>query len=164
MDLESIPVTALLALAVSLFGLWRGERAQGRAREAERFLLQQTVLLKAEAARSEWYILNRENSTLIHRLSLQSELRPELRAITSEYLQGQKEFLAMCIADATAYAENVFATCAKFSVKKCREELRLIEVSIEKLKRNQGVSERKFDELMQQAAAFGGTTSGMGGT
>ncbi|MBI6781615.1 MULTISPECIES: hypothetical protein [Pseudomonas] len=155
MNLDEIPVAALLALAVSLFGLWRAERAQGRSRAAERFLLQQTVLLKVEAARSEWYALERENNTLILRLSLDSGLQPELRAIASDYLKGQKEFLAMCIADATACAENVFANGTKFSEKKCRDDLRLIELSLEKLRRNQGVSERKFDELMQQAAAHG---------
>lgn len=156
MNIETISVAALLALAVSLFGLWRGERTQNRSRAAERFLLQQTVLLKAEAVRSEWYTLQRENKTLILRLSLNSGLRPELRAIASDYLQDQKEFLAMCIADATAFAENVFANGTKSSEKKCRDDLRLIEVSLEKLRRNQGVSEQKFDELMQQAAAHAG--------
>lgn len=155
MDLDAIPVAALLALAVSLFGLWRGERAHIRSREAERFLLQQAVLLKAEAARSEWYALNRENDTLILRLSLHTDLQPELRVIVSDYLQGQKEFLALCIADATAYAENVFAIGTTFSEKRCREDIRLIELSLEKLRRNQGVSERKYDELMQQAAVYG---------
>lgn len=152
MDLDAIPVAALLALAVSLFGLWRGERAHNRSREAERFLLQQAVLLKAEAVRSEWYALNRENDTLILRLSLHRDLQPELRVMASDYLQGQKEFLAMCIADATAYAENVFANGTMFSEKRCREDIRMIELSLEKLRRNQGVSEQKYDELMQQAA------------
>ncbi|EIK95557.1 hypothetical protein PMM47T1_15763 [Pseudomonas sp. M47T1] len=87
MNLDAIPVAALLALAVSLFGLWRGERTQNKPRAAERFLLQQTVLLKAEAVRSEWYMLQRENKTLILRLSLNNDLRPELRAVASDYLQ-----------------------------------------------------------------------------
>jgi hypothetical protein len=159
-EFDLIHVAPALALAVALFGIWRGERTQSRARANELYLLRQTVLLKAEATRTEWYALNRENDMLIHRLSLNRELHSELRKVVSEFLQGAKEFLSMCIADATALADDVFANGENFSEKKCREYLRLMDVSLEKLRRNQGVSELKFNELMERAAHHSGTVSG----
>lgn len=48
--------------------------------------------------------------------------------------------------------KTFFANGTMFSEKRCREDIRMIELSLEKLRRNQGVSEQKYDELMQQAA------------
>lgn len=104
-------------------------------------------------------MLDRENNTLIHRLSLNVGPRPELRSVVSDFLLGHKEFLAICKVDATALAEDIVANVASFSEKKCRDYLAVIEVSLEKLRRNQGVSERRFDELMERAALLDVTSS-----
>jgi hypothetical protein len=160
-DLGSIPVASLLALAVSLFALWRTERMQHRARANELYLLRQNLLLKAEAARSEWYKLDRETDTLTHRLALNNDLNPELRAITSNFLQDRKEFFRQCIADASAFAEHAHVNRERYTEKECKERLTAVEVSLEKLRRNQGEAVRRFDQLMERAAHA--ANSGMDG-
>ncbi|WP_146047201.1 MULTISPECIES: hypothetical protein [Pseudomonas syringae group] len=157
MDLQSIPIASLLALAVSLFALWRTERVQNRSRANELYLLRQNLLLKAEAARSEWYKLDRETDTLVHRLSLNNDLNPELRKITSNFLQDRQEFFRQCIADASAFAEHAHTNRERYTEKECRERLTAVEVSLEKLRRNQGEAERRFNQLMETAAAHNGT-------
>lgn len=67
-----------------------------------------------------------------------------------EFLQCQREHLALCISDASALADDVQANVEGFSERKCKDYLRLIEPSIEKLTRNRGVSERKMTELLER--------------
>ncbi|WP_133748578.1 hypothetical protein [Pseudomonas sp. LP_7_YM] len=155
MDFQSIP--SMLALAVSLFALWRTERVQNRSRANELYLLWQNLLLKAEAARSEWYKLDRETDTLAHRLSLYYDLNPELREITSNFLRDRQEFFRQCIADASDFAEHARMNRERYAEKECRDRLTAVEVSLEKLRRNQGEAERRFNQLMETAAAHNGT-------
>lgn len=160
MNLQS--VLSILALTISLFTLWRTVNVQNRSRASELYLLRQNLLLKAEAARSEWYKLDRESDTLAHRLSLNHDLNPELRAITSNFLQERREFFRQCIADASAFAEHAHANRERYTEKECKERLTAVEVSLEKLRRNQGEAERRFNQLMEMAA-HSATTSGMDG-
>lgn len=161
MDLDPLPLATAFGLLVALIGMWRSERALSRSKGNELGLLRQSVILKAEAARSEWYKLNRENDTVIHRLEVNRDLPPELRAILSAVLKDWKEFLGMSIADASAFAEDALTNSANFNEKDCKERLTAIEVSIEKLKRNQGESERRYNQLVERVAAHNATTSGM---
>ncbi len=123
---------------------------------AELFALRQSIVTKAEQARSEWHKLNRENETLIrdvrHRFS--AEL-PEVAALL-DFLIGQREHFARCLRDSAALAEDVHATVDTFNEKKCRLYLRYIEPSLEKLARNQGVSTKRYEEIlgrMQEASS-----------
>jgi len=152
-DLDPLPLATALGLLVALFGMWRSERALARSKRNELYLLRQTVRLKAEAVRTEWYKLDRENDSLIHRLALKKDLPTELQTMMYDFLQGGKENLNICIADACAVAEDAHRNSENYSEKKCRALLSTIEVSIEKLRRNQGESERRFDQLMERAAA-----------
>lgn len=156
MDLESIPVVALLAMAVSLFALWRTERMQHRTRKAELFQLQQTVLLKIEAARTEWCMLAREIDTLMHRLAMDARIGPEERTFILYELQKKKEKIDKGKAQAAAFADDIFANVKSYDEQNCRNHLHHIEVSIEKLRRNQGELERQFTQDMEQAAAHSG--------
>lgn len=164
MDLDPLPHATAFGLLIALLGMWRSEKALSRSKDNELGLLRQSVRLKAEAAYTEWVKLGRETDNLIHRLALNSDLPSELRAMMSSFLQDWKENLSMCSADASAVAKDAHINSGNYSDKECRERLNEIEVSIEKLKRNQGESERRFDHLMERAASQSATTSGMGGT
>ncbi|MCY1377944.1 hypothetical protein D9M69_655430 [compost metagenome] len=52
-----------------------------------------------------------------------------------------------------AFAEDVQMNVETFNEKKCRYYLRLMEPSIEKLTRNQGVTERKVNDLLELMGA-----------
>lgn len=62
-------------------------------------------------------------------------------------------FLDLCIRDAVALAEDVQMNVDAFNEKKCQDYLRLIEPSIEKLTRNQGVAERKVSDFLERLSA-----------
>lgn len=114
----------------------------------ELFTLRQSVVIKAEQARSEWHKLNRENESLIrdvrHRFTA---VLPEVAALL-EFLIGQREHFVLCLRDSAALAEDVHATVDTFNEKKCRLYLRDIEPSLEMLARNQGVSTKRYEEIV----------------
>lgn len=114
----------------------------------ELFTLRQSVVIKAEQARSEWHKLNRENESLIrdvrHRFTAGL---PEVAALL-EFLIGQREHFVLCLRDSAALAEDVHATVDTFNEKKCRLYLRDIEPSLEMLARNQGVSTKRYEEIV----------------
>jgi len=116
----------------------------------ELFTLRQSVVTKAEQARSEWHKLNRENESLIrdvrHRFTAGL---PEVAALV-DFLIGQREHFALCLQDAAALADDVHATVDTFNEKKCRLYLRDIEPSLEMLARNQGVSTKRYEEILRR--------------
>lgn len=162
MEFDPLPLATAFGLLIALLGMWRSEQALNRTKDSELHLLRQTVRLKAEAVLTEWHKLNRENDTLIHRLALNDALRPELRTMMADFLQGWKENLSMCVADASAFAKDVHANSGNYSKEECQKRLGQIEISIEMLKRNQGESERRFDQLMERAAHHSTALSGTG--
>ena len=136
-------VIALLSFGVSVWTLWR-------TKSNDKFALRQSVLLKVESARSAWYKLRHEADSLVHAatISLPSG-SPEAEMVMS-FLNDHREHLDLCIRDAVALAEDVQANVETFDEKKCREYLRHIEPSIEKLVRNQGVLKLKVNELIER--------------
>lgn len=162
MDFDPLPLATAFGLFIALIGMWRSEQALNRSKDNEVHLLRQNLRLKAEAALTDWYKLARENDDLIHRLALNSDLPSELRLKMSDFLQGWKENLSMCIADSSAFAKDAHANGGRYSHKECRERIAEVEVSMEMLKRNQGESERRFNQLMDRAAAHKRIASGIG--
>lgn len=156
MGLENASQVDLVVVLIGLLGLWAAVRALNRTKANDLFALRQSVLLKAEMARSEWYKLNHENGSLIQRVSLRLPSdSPEAALLLLDFLASQRDHFDLCIRDAVAMAEDVRANVDKFNEKKCRYYLRLIEPSIEILARNQGVAERKVSDLLDRL----GTTS-----
>lgn len=149
MWLEDASQVDLVAVLVALLSLWVAVRALNRTKANELFALRQSVLLKAEVARSAWYALNHENSSLIQRVRLCLPGDSPQATLMLEFLNGHRDHLDQCIRDAVALAEDVQMNVDTFNEKKCREYLRLIEPSIEKLTRNQGVVERKVNDLLE---------------
>ena len=153
MGFEDASQVDLVAVLVALLSLWVAVRALNRTKANDLFALRQNVLLKAEIARSAWYQLSHENKSLIQRVRLCSPTGLPEAALILEYLNGQRDYLDLCIRDAVALAEDVQKNVDAFNEKTCREYLRLIEPSIEKLTRNQGVSERKVSDLLERLGA-----------
>lgn len=150
MGLEDASQVDLVAVLVALLSLWVAVRALNRTKTNDLFALRQNVLLKAEAARSAWYQLNHENNSLIQRVRLCSSGGLPEAALMIEFLNSQRDLLDLCIRDAVALAEDVQMNVDAFNEKKCRHYLRLIEPNIEKLKRNQGVAERKVSDFLKR--------------
>lgn len=153
MGLEDASQVDLVAVLIALFSLWVAVRALNRTKANDLFALRQSVLLKAEMARSEWYKLNHENGSLIQRVRLRLPTDSPEAAILLDFLASQRDHLDLCIRDAVALAEDVHANVDKFNEKKCRYYLRLIEPSLETLARNQGVAERKVSDLLDRWGA-----------
>lgn len=108
------------------------------------------MLLKAEIARSAWYKLSHENDSLTQRVRFCTPSGSPEAALLLDFLGSQRDHFNLCIRDAVAMAEDVYANVDKFNEKKCRDYLRLIEPSIEKLIRNHGVAERKVTDLLDR--------------
>lgn len=140
----------LVAVLIALLGLWVAVRAFNRAKANDLFALRQSVLLKAEIARSAWYNLSHENDSLIQRVSLRLPSGSPEAALLLDFLASQRDHFGLCIRDAVAMAEDVHANVDKFNERKCRDYLRRIEPSIEMLARNQGVAERKVSDLLDR--------------
>ncbi|MGH2434983.1 MAG: hypothetical protein ACOKSU_25985 [Pseudomonas sp.] len=116
----------------------------------ELFTLRQSVVTKAEQARSEWHKLNMENESLIRDVRHRFTARlPEVAALL-DFLIDQREHFALCLRDSAALAEDVHATVDTFNEKKCRLYLRDIEPSLEMLARNQGVSTKRYEEILRR--------------
>lgn len=148
MGFEDASQIDLVAVLVALFSLWVAVRALNRTKASDLFALRQNVLLKAEVARSAWYKLNHENNSLIQRVLLGTSNSSTEAALIIKFLNSHRDHLDQCIRDAVALAEDVQKNVDTFSEKKCRAYLRLIEPSIEKLTRNQGVAEKKIGDLL----------------
>lgn len=153
MDFDALPLATAFGLLIALIGMWRSEHALNRSKDNELHLLRQNLRLKAEAALTDWHKLDREADTLAHRLALNNDLKPELREITSNFLRDRREFFRQCIADASAFAEHAHTNRDRYTEKECRGRLAAVELSLEKLSRNQGEAERRFNQLMETAAA-----------
>ena len=153
MWLEDASQVDLVAVLVALLSLWVAVRALNRTKDNDLFALRQNVLLKAEVARSAWYALNHENASLIQRVRLSLPGGSPQAASMIEFLYDQRDHLDQCIRDAVALAEDVQMNVDTFNEKKCRDYIRLIEPSIEKLTRNQGVAERKVNDLLELMGA-----------
>lgn len=152
MGFEDASQVDLVAVLVALLSLWVAVRALNRTKANELFALRQNVLLKAEIARSAWYKLNHENNSLIQRVRLSTPSGSPEALLMLEFLESQRDHFNLCIRDAVALAEDVQMNVETFKEQKCRDYLRLIEPSIEKLTRNQGVTERKVCELLERLA------------
>ncbi|WP_251962287.1 hypothetical protein [Pseudomonas sp. Marseille-Q5299] len=150
MEIGMVSLVDVITLLIALLSLVVAWWALRRAKMTELHALRQSIVTKAEQARSEWHKLNRENETLIrdvrHRFS--AEL-PEVAALL-DFLIGQREHFALCLRDSAALAEDVHATVDTFNEKKCRLYLRYIEPSLEKLARNQGVSTKRYEEILRR--------------
>lgn len=148
MSLENASPFDVLAVFIAVLSLVVSVLAMNRAKKSELFLLRQNVRIKSEMVRSAWYKLNHENESSIHRVKLNGD-SPQ-SALMLEFLNQQAEHFELCIRDAVALAEDVHANVEKFNENKCHEYLQLIEPSLEKLARNQGVTERRIKEMMER--------------
>lgn len=148
MELGKISVLDVATLLIALLSLFVAWRALSRTKSNELFALRQSLVIKSEQARSGWYQLNRENESLIKRVKSHFRDRLPVAQELLDFLIGQREYLALCIRDTTALADDIHAKVDKFSEKKCRSYLRDIDPSLEILARNQGVAERRFEELL----------------
>jgi hypothetical protein len=153
MGFEDASQVDLVAVLVALLSLWVAVRALNRTKASDLYALRQNVLLKAEVARSAWYKLNHENNSLIQRVRLCSSSDSPETALMIEFLNTQRDHLDLCIRGAVALAEDVRMNVDTFNEKKCRDYLRLIDPSIEKLTRNQGVAERKVSDFLERLSA-----------
>ncbi|MCQ0168426.1 hypothetical protein DN388_15830 [Pseudomonas sp. S12(2018)] len=148
MEIGKVSLVDAITLGIALLSLFVAWWALRRTRMTELFTLRQSVVIKAEQARSEWHKLNRENESLIrdvrHRFTA---VLPEVAALL-EFLIGQREHFVLCLRDSAALAEDVHATVDTFNEKKCRLYLRDIEPSLEMLARNQGVSTKRYEEIV----------------
>jgi len=73
-----------------------------------------------------------------------------------QFFSSQRDVLSACIKDAVALAIDVQANAGLFSEKKYREYLKDIEPSIEKLKRNQVVTELRVRNLLGHLTGHAG--------
>lgn len=105
-------------------------------------------MVKSEQARTGWYQLNRENESLIKRIDSYFRNHRPLAQELLDFLKGQREHLKQCIADSRAMADDIHKNVDTFSEKKCRTYLREIDPALEILARNQGMAEKRFDELL----------------
>jgi len=148
MEAEYFSMADGVAIAVALLSLWLTLRQSRRQKTNEIFTLRQSVLLKAEQARSAWYALNHENEMLLFRVRNALEIDPKIREIALNFLDAQKEHIKSSILDASALAEDVAKNVNSFSEDKCQKYLQLIEPSIERLRRSTGVSEMRISQIL----------------
>ncbi|MBV6146482.1 hypothetical protein KUT38_22670 [Pseudomonas aeruginosa] len=148
MNFENVSLVEWMTLLVAVLGLWIPIRVFSKNNNKELFQLRQRVVNKVEEARSGWHTLNRENSSLIKRTQTDSSIPPELKSKLIEFLEGQREAFNIWIADANALANDVQLNIGNFNEKKCREYLLKVEPAIEMLARNQGVAEKKYNEIL----------------
>lgn len=148
MEIGTISLVDVVTFVLALGSLLVASRALSRTKSNELFALRQSLVVKSEQARSEWYRLKRENEAVIKQIQSRfSESLPEV-SVLIEGLRGHQEHLENCIRDAVALAEDIHANVDKFSEKKCRQYLRDIDPSLEKLSRNQGLAKGRFEELI----------------
>ncbi|WP_028941628.1 hypothetical protein [Pseudomonas vranovensis] len=148
MEVGKISLIDVFTLVFALLSLAVAWRALSRTKSNELFALRQSLVVKSEQARTGWYQLNRENESLIRRIgSYFRDNRPVAQELLN-FLTGQREHLKQCISDAKALADDIHENVDKFSEEKCRIYLRQIDPSLEILARNQGMAEKRFDELL----------------
>lgn len=150
MGLENYFPVDLVALLIASLSFWISLRTLSRTKANDIFALRQSVLLKAEMARSAWYKLRHEADSLIQQVNLHSTTDSPKKALLLDYLADHREHLNLCIRDAVAMAEDVHSNVDKFNEKKCRDYLRSIEPNLEILDRNQGVVGRRVSDLLNQ--------------
>ncbi|MFI8645912.1 hypothetical protein ACIGJK_14105 [Pseudomonas iridis] len=148
MEIGTVSLVDVVTFVLALASLFVAIRALSRTKSNELFALRQSLVIKSEQARSEWYRLNRENEAVIKQIQSRfSEVLPEV-SVLLEGLREHREHLGNCIRDAAALAEDIHANVDKFSEEKCRQYLRSIDPSLEMLSRNQGVTKGRFEELI----------------
>ena len=148
MEVGKISLVDLFTLVFALLSLAVAWRALSRTKSNELFALRQSLVVKSEQARTGWYQLNRENESLIKRIgSYFRDNRPVAQELL-DFLAGQRDHLRQCIADSKALADDIHNNVDTFSEKKCRTYLREIDPSLEILARNQGMAEKRFEELL----------------
>ncbi|MDY4311216.1 hypothetical protein SOX05_15135 [Pseudomonas putida] len=148
MEVGKISLVDVFTLIFALLSLAVAWRALSRTKSNELFALRQSLVVKSEQARTGWYQLNRENESLIKRVgSYFRDNRPVAQELL-DFLTGQRDHLKQCIADSKALADHIHKNVDTFSEKKCRTYLREIDPSLEILARNQGMAEKRFDELL----------------
>ncbi len=148
-------LVAWIALAVSAFSFLFNVIGFYRSTAKDLFSLRQEVLTKAEKTRSSWAKSIHSNKSLIHKTEVNNRLEPELRAMLINFLESHQEFLEQCAADASAFADDAYKNGTKFTERKCREYLRMLEPNLEVFERTGGVAERKYIDLMERAEADG---------
>ncbi|ELM3825455.1 hypothetical protein [Pseudomonas aeruginosa] len=148
MNFENVSLIEWMTLLVAVLGLWIPVRVFSSSNNKELFQLRQTVVNKAEEARSGLYALNRENSSLIKLAQGDPSIPLEVKKMLIEFLEGQGEAFAMWIADANAVTNDVQLNIESFNEKKCHEYLLKIEPTIEILARNKGVAEKMYNETL----------------
>ena len=142
-------VLASLALFVSILSLLVSWFALRRVKANTLFELRQRVLMQAEAARTAWVGLSRENRSLVHRTQQATDIPLQLKGMILEFLADHDQHLDQCLLDAHAMAEDVLENGQSFDEKKCKHYLWLIEPSLEKLARNKGAAEVQMRELLE---------------
>lgn len=147
--MDTSDVLASLALVVSILSLGVSWSALRKADATTLFDLRRRVLTKAEAARTAWIELSRENRSLVHRIQQTTDIAPQPKAMALEFLADQDAHLDQCLRDACALAEDVQENGQDFDEKKCKHYLWLIEPSLEKLARNKGAIEAQMKELLE---------------
>lgn len=142
-------VLASLALFVSILSLFVSWFALRRVKANTLFELRQRVLTQAEAVRTAWIGLSRENRSLVHRMQQTTDIPPQQKGMILEFLADHDKHLDQCLLDACAMAEDVQANGQDFDEKKCKHYLWQIEPSLEKLARNKGADEVRMKELLE---------------
>lgn len=150
MEIGKFSLIDVFTLSLAFLSLAVAWRALHRTRSNELFALRQSLVVKSEQARTGWYQLNRENESLIRRVGSYFRANRPVAQELLDFLTEQREHLKQCIKDAKALADDIHENVETFSEKKCRVYLRQIDPSLEILARNQGMAEKRFDDLLSR--------------
>lgn len=90
MNFENVSLIEWMTLLVAVLGLWIPVRVFSRSNNKELFQLRQTVVNKAEEARSGLYALNRENSSLIKLAQGDPSIPLEVKKMLIEFFRRSR--------------------------------------------------------------------------
>jgi hypothetical protein len=153
MEIGSVSLVDAATLLIALVSFLVSVRALSRTKSNEIFALRQSLVIKSEQARSEWYRLSRENESVIKDVELQFSAALPEASVLLNHLLDQRDFFKRCLRDASALADDIHHNVDKFNEKKCRQYLRDIDPSLERLSRNQGLTKGRFEELIARMEA-----------
>ena len=117
MKIGTFTLVDLVTLLFALGSLLVAMRALSRTKSSELFALRQSLVIKSEQARSEWYGLNRENEAVIREVESRFSAALSEVAAMQEFLLAQRENFSQCLRDAAALAEDIHTNVDKFSEK-----------------------------------------------
>lgn len=134
-------------LVISLVSLYFASKAWNLSKDDALFQLRRAFVQNAEMSRSAWHGVCDDHAAYLLGVRKSIGIDPEIKLSYIQWLEEHGSFLAQCLSDACACADNAKQNAENYDAKQCRDNLLLLEQSIEKVNRLRGQMRSKYSRL-----------------